>query len=144
MNVYMDIGYITQIAFHTFIHKNSKLTIHPFSNYLMPTRRKANKNVCKIYENHSQTWFDKPVDISDEARHHTSYRRACNFILALLTLNVQGPHYLGLTRSISWLLMHADINSHDIDFVVWVGSCLFWGRISTTCIVLMWRNDTKC
>ena len=31
-----------------------------------------------------------------------------------------------------------------IDFIEYAGSCLIWGRISTTCIVPMWRNDTKC
>ena len=39
-----------------------------------------------------------------------------------LTLNVRGPSYLGLTRSISWLLIPSslrrqDINTHDIDYV---------------------------
>ena len=46
-----------------------------------------------------------------------------------LTLNVRGPSYLGLTRSISWLLMAwcpgslrcQDISSHDIDYVEYVG-----------------------
>ena len=57
--------------------------------------------------------------------------------------------YLGLTRSISWLLMpwlltRQDISSHDIDYVEKVGSCFIWGKISNTCVVSMWRNDTKC
>ena len=40
-----------------------------------------------------------------------------------LTLKVQGPSFLGLTRSVSWLLMpwlplrRQDISSHDIDYV---------------------------
>ena len=35
-----------------------------------------------------------------------------------LTLNVRGPSYLGLARSISWPLMPwlQDIGSHDIDY----------------------------
>ena len=33
----------------------------------------------------------------------------------LLTINVRGPNYLGLTRSISWLLI--PISNHDIDYV---------------------------
>ena len=41
-------------------------------------------------------------------------------------------------------LRRQDISSHDIYFVEYVGSCLTWGRISTTCVVSMWRNDTKC
>ena len=41
-------------------------------------------------------------------------------------------------------LRRQDISSHDIDSVEEVGSCLIWGRISTTCVISMWRNDTKC
>ena len=37
-----------------------------------------------------------------------------------------------------------DISSHDIDYVEQVGSCLNWERVSNTCVVSMWRNDTKC
>ena len=42
--------------------------------------------------------------------------------LIVLTLNVRGPSYLRLTRSISWLLMPwlltlQDISSHDIDYI---------------------------
>ena len=66
-----------------------------------------------------------------------------------LTLNVRGPSYLGLTRSISWLLMPwllacQDINSHDIDCVEKAGACLTRGWISTTCVLLVWKNGTKC
>ena len=68
-----------------------------------------------------------------------------------LTLNVRGPSCLGLTRSISWLLMPWLLTSpghqhpwYWLDYVVSVGSCLIWGRISTTCVASMWRNDTKC
>ena len=41
-------------------------------------------------------------------------------------------------------LRRQDISSHDVDHVDYVGSCLIWGRISTTCVVSMWRNDIKC
>ena len=34
-----------------------------------------------------------------------------------LILNVRGPSYLGLSRSISRLLIPGDISSHDIDYV---------------------------
>ena len=77
-----------------------------------------------------------------------------------LTLNVRGPSYLGLTRSISWLLMpwlltspghqqpwywrRQDISSHDIDRVEYAGPGLTWWRILTTCDVSMWSNDIKC
>ena len=65
----------------------------------------------------------------------------------LLTLNVRGPSYLGLTRSISWLLMALrcqDISSHDIDYIEYVGPYLIWGRILSTCVLSMWNNDIEC
>ena len=31
-----------------------------------------------------------------------------------------------------------------IDYVCWVGPCLVWGRISTTCVISMRRNYIKC
>ena len=34
-----------------------------------------------------------------------------------------------------------DISSHDIDQV---SPCLTWGRISTTCVISVWRIDIKC
>ena len=71
-----------------------------------------------------------------------------------LTLNVRGPSYLSLTRSISWLLMpwllmspghcRQDISSHDIDFIEYVGPGLMWGRILSTCVISKWNNDIKC
>ena len=44
-------------------------------------------------------------------------------VILVLTLNVRGPSYLGLTRLISWLLMpgpplrRQDISRHDIEYV---------------------------
>ena len=66
-----------------------------------------------------------------------------------LTLNVRGPSFLGLTRSISLLLMtgslrRQDISSHDIDNVEYVGPGLTWGRILSTSVISMWSNDIKC
>ena len=66
-----------------------------------------------------------------------------------LNLNVRGPSYLGLTRSISWLLMpwflrRQDISSHDIDYIEYVGPSLTWGSVQSTCVKSMWRNDIKC
>ena len=55
---------------------------------------------------------------------------------------MQGPSYLGLTRSIS--LRRQDIRSHDIDYVDYVGAGLTWGRILSTCVISMWSNDKKC
>ena len=62
-------------------------------------------------------------------------------------LTLRGPSYLGLTRSISWLLMplrRQVISSHGIDCIEYVGRSLTWGRIVTTCVISMWKNDTKC
>ena len=66
-----------------------------------------------------------------------------------VTLNVQGPSYLGLTRSISWLLMPWLFTSlgHQqpwYDYVEYVYPGLTWERISCTCVISMWRNDIKC
>ena len=66
-----------------------------------------------------------------------------------LTLNVRGPSYLSLTRSIScyWcpgFLRRQDISSHDIDYVEYVCPGLTWGRILSTCVIWMWSNDIKC
>ena len=41
-------------------------------------------------------------------------------------------------------LRRQDISSHDIDYVVEAGPCLTRGGISTTCVLLVWRNDVKC
>ena len=43
--------------------------------------------------------------IPSSASEELTLEMALKFLLAVLTLNVQGPSYLGLTRSISWLLM---------------------------------------
>ena len=52
------------------------------------------------------------------------------------------------TRSISWLLMPWLLTSPGHQqpwyWLCRVCSCLIWGRISTTWVVSMWRNDTKC
>ena len=58
-----------------------------------------------------------------------------------LTLNMRGPSYLGLTRSIS---CRQDISSHAIDYIEYVAPSLTWGRILSTCVISMWINDTKC
>ena len=69
--------------------------------------------------------------------------------LSVLTLNVRGPSYLGLTMSISYLLMSWLLASpgHQQPWY-WlcrrVGLCLIWGRTSTTSVTSMWRNDMKC
>ena len=34
--------------------------------------------------------------------------------------------------------------SPDIDYIEYLGPSLAWGRILSTCVLSMWRNDTKC
>ena len=41
-------------------------------------------------------------------------------------------------------LRRQDTSSYDIDYVEWVGLCLVWVWILTTCVRSMWRNDIKC
>ena len=69
--------------------------------------------------------------------------------LSVLTLNVRGPSYLGLTRSISWLLMPWLLTSpgHQqprYDYIGYAGPYLTWGRILRTCVISLWRNGIKC
>ena len=67
----------------------------------------------------------------------------------MLTLNVWGLSYLGLTRSTSWLLMPWLLVSpgHQQPWY-WLYrmgrslSCL--RKISTSCDISMWKNDMKC
>ena len=42
------------------------------------------------------------------------------------------------------LSRHQDISTHDIDYAEYVSSCITWGRISTTCVMSVWRNDRTC
>ena len=71
------------------------------------------------------------------------------YITKWLTLNVWGPSYLDLTRSISWLLKPWLLTSpgHQQPWY-WLyricRPCSFLGTISSTCVILMWRDDTKC
>ena len=41
-------------------------------------------------------------------------------------------------------LRRQDISSHDIDYVEYAGLGVTWGRILSTCVILMWNNDIKC
>ena len=43
-----------------------------------------------------------------------------------------------------WLLTSPGHHSHDIDNIEYVGPSLTWGRILSTCVKSMWRNDIKC
>ena len=62
-----------------------------------------------------------------------------------LTLNVRGPSYLGLTRSISWLLMPWLLTSpgHQQPWHYWLCRiCKSW--FLSTCVISMCSNDIKC
>ena len=72
-------------------------------------------------------------------------------VAVLLTLNVRVARYPGLTRSISWLLMPCLLALPGLQQPWYrllklgtVGPRLTRGRISTTCVVLVWRNDRYC
>ena len=41
-------------------------------------------------------------------------------------------------------LRHQDISTCDIDYVELVSSWLTWRRISTACVMSIWKNDIKC
>ena len=40
-------------------------------------------------------------------------------------------------------LCHLVISSHGIDYIWWIGPCLLWGGIVTTCAISISRNDIK-
>ena len=55
------------------------------------------------------------------------------------------PVYLGQYHG-CWCpgsLRRKDISSHDIEYIEYIGSSLAWGRILSTCVISMWRNDTN-
>ena len=56
-----------------------------------------------------------------------------------------GPSYLGLTRSISWLLTSPE-HQQPWYWLCSIGRFLSYLRKdkSTTCVISMWRYDTKC
>ena len=66
-------------------------------------------------------------------------------VQGLLALNQRGPSYLGLTRSLSWLLMSWLLASPGAAMIStmleWIGPCPIWGRISITCFVSTWKKD---
>ena len=41
-------------------------------------------------------------------------------------------------------LRRQDISSHDIGYIEYVCASLTWGRILSSCVKSMWRNDIKC
>ena len=69
----------------------------------------------------------------------------------ILTLNVRGPSYLGLTRSISWLLMPCLLTSPGHQ-QPWYWLCKIYKSWFYTRkdfnylwhVVSVWRNDIKC
>ena len=66
-----------------------------------------------------------------------------------LILNVRGPSYLGLTSSISWLLMPWLLTSpgHQQPWYWLCSICMSWSYMRgdlSTYVVSMWSNDIKC
>ena len=68
-----------------------------------------------------------------------------------LTLNVRGPSYLGLTRSITWLFMPWLLTSpghqqpwYRLCRICTSGSYLRKDFSLSTCVISMWSNDMKC
>ena len=67
-----------------------------------------------------------------------------------LALNVRGPRYLGLTRSISWLLMHWLFTSpgHQQPWYWLWKPCRSWSYLNKDfkylCHISMWSNGIKC
>ena len=68
-----------------------------------------------------------------------------------LTLNMRGQSYLGLTRSISLLLMPWLLTSpgHQQPWYLQCGICRSWSYLRKdfkycTCVISMWSNGIKC
>ena len=83
------------------------------------------------------------------------YFRMClqngdHFVCESSLINVMGPSYFGFTRSISRRLMPWLLTSprHQqpcyFVYVEYVGHCLTWGRILSTCVISIWKNDIIC
>ena len=78
--------------------------------------------------------------------HKMLWSYACAVHLPLTHGDQVIPVYLGRFHG-CWCpgcFCHQAISSHDIDYANWVGPCLTRGRISTTCVMSMWRNHRKC
>ena len=63
-----------------------------------------------------------------------------------LTLNVRGPSYLGLTRSISWLLIPWLLTSpgHQQTWYWLYRICRSLSYLRKDFVISMWRNEIKC
>ena len=125
---------------------------------------------CLVSPGHQQQWYwpcehnghvlDTPVSKFQQTASFQWYkidgsmweRRSPITNTMELSLHRINPKHAG--TELSWFnqvnFMVADFlapcfaSSHDIDYVEWVGPCLIWARISTTCVISMWRNDIKC
>ena len=98
-------------------------------------------------------WIGIQVFSFKEMHSNKSYAKWRPFCLGLnvltKTLNVRGPSYLGLTMSISWLLMPWLLTSpghqHPWYWLCRIGGFLSYLRMDFKYLrVSMWRNDTKC
>ena len=85
---------------------------------------------------------------STPGNHQLLTTDVCLYVQALGTY-VRWPSYLGSPRSLSCLLMPWLLTSPGHQ-QPWHWLCrisrsgLTWGRILTTCVISMWRNDIKC
>ena len=113
-------------------------------------------------------WFKKKLKQSSKERHilknqgwmillTNQFIEACNhnYISSLcVTIHIWTHNMRGLNNSSfdsqyhsCWCpgsLCRQDISTHDIDYIEQVSSCLAWGRISTTCVMSVWRNYINC
>ena len=94
--------------------------------------------------------FDRNMLSGTGARFGRMARGGVNFfpvvILHSLTLNVQGPSYLGFTRSISWLLLPWLFTSpgHQQPWYWLCRKCRPWSYLRKDFKYLsMWSNDIK-
>ena len=119
--------------------------------------RTENKLVFKIVFLNIAKWLDKVCIMWPATNwnishwHNISSQCSVSWsTLYCLTLNMRVPSHLGLTSSISWLLMPWLLTStgHQqlwyIDCVEYVAPGITWGNILSTCVISMWGNGIKC
>ena len=101
--------------------------------------------LVSTYKTHS----GDPHLAAHEATHVNTHSIEERWLSSDLILLVLKPEYSGQTRSIPWLLMPwllASPGHHHPWY--WLcrinGPCPPWGRISTTCVTSVLRNDRKC
>ena len=139
---------------HIFV---SKLTIIGSDNGLSPERRQAiigtNAGILLIWIWGTNLNLKRNAYIFSQAN---ALENVVCEIAAILsepqcveTLTMRGPsyskstqHYLCCCCPVS--LRHQDISTHEFDYVELLRSYISWGRVSTTCVMSLWRNDINC